>query len=143
MERGMTICTGGTDNHLLLWDLRPLGITGGKAERVMEYCGITVNKNTLVGDKSAVRVGGVRIGVCALTSRGMKEVEMGKVADFMVKAVKMGVEIEGHMGEGGKKVVKVSEFARVLGENEGIDNLCKEVEEFAGAFFMPGEDLAW
>ena len=56
------IWTGGTDNHLVLVDLRPRGIDGAKAERVCELCNVTVNKNTCPGDKSALVPGGLRLG---------------------------------------------------------------------------------
>ena len=54
---------GGTDNHLVLMDLRPKGLDGARVERVCELCNITVNKNTCPGDKSAFNPGGLRIGV--------------------------------------------------------------------------------
>jgi len=111
---------------------------------VLECCGITVNKNTLVGDKSAVKVGGIRVGVCALTSRGMKEEEMVKVAEFMVNAAKRGVEIEQKMREGaGGKAVTVGELGKVCTEDGGVKEMLKEVEGFAGGYFMPGEELGW
>lgn len=70
IEKGFTIVTDGTDNHLLLWDLRPENITGSKMEKICEYCNITLNKNTVPGDKSALSPGGVRIGMPAMTTRG-------------------------------------------------------------------------
>lgn len=69
---GGTLVTGGTDNHLLMWDLRPEGITGSKMEKACDACHITLNKNTVVGDVSAFTPGGVRIGAPAMTSRGLK-----------------------------------------------------------------------
>ena len=69
-RKGYTLVTEGTDNHLILWDLRPNGLTGSKIEKLAELCNITVNKNTVPGDTSALSPGGVRIGVCALTTRG-------------------------------------------------------------------------
>ena len=60
----MTICVqgGGTDNHCVLWDLRPEGLTGSKVERACELASITINKNSVVGDQSAQTPGGVRLG---------------------------------------------------------------------------------
>ena len=60
--------TGGTDCHLILWDLRPLNIDGAMYELVAEECLITVNKNTVPGDKSAMKPGGIRIGESYLPS---------------------------------------------------------------------------
>ena len=58
-----------TENHLMLIDMRPLGIDGGRVERVLEQCGIALNKNTVPGDKSAMTPGGIRLGTPAITSR--------------------------------------------------------------------------
>lgn len=62
MSRGYTLVSGGTDNHLMVWDLRPTGVDGSRVERIAELCEISVNKNTCPGDKSAFNPGGVRIG---------------------------------------------------------------------------------
>jgi len=72
-KRGYNIVTNGTDNHLVLWDLRKQGLTGSKAEKVLELMGISTNKNSVPGDTSALAPGGIRLGAPALTSRGMKE----------------------------------------------------------------------
>jgi len=61
----MSVYEGGTDNHLVLMDLRPKGLDGARVERICELCNITVNKNTCPGDKSAFNPGGLRIGVFA------------------------------------------------------------------------------
>jgi hypothetical protein len=74
---------GGTDNHLMLLDLRPIKTEGAMAEKLLEAINIAVNKNTCPGDKSALRPSGLRLGTPALTSRGLKEVDMEKVADFV------------------------------------------------------------
>lgn len=74
---------GGTDNHLMLLDLRPVKTEGAMAEKVLEAINIAVNKNTCPGDKSALRPSGLRLGTPALTSRGLKEADMEKVADFV------------------------------------------------------------
>jgi len=58
----LCVDVGGTDNHLVLMDLRPKGLDGARVERVCELCNITVNKNTCPGDKSAFNPGGLRIG---------------------------------------------------------------------------------
>jgi len=66
-SNGYKLVTGGTDNHLVLWDLRPEGITGSKMEKACDMCHITLNKNAVVGDVSAMTPGGVRIGAPAMT----------------------------------------------------------------------------
>jgi glycine hydroxymethyltransferase len=82
MARGFTLVSGGTDNHLVLVDLRDRGeLTGKAGEHALEAAGITVNKNTVPGEpRSPFVTSGLRIGTPALTSRGMKEAEMTQVA---------------------------------------------------------------
>merc|ERR1711998_351196 len=83
---GHEVVTGGTDNHMVLWDVRPKKLTGSKLEKILDYCNITVNKNTIYGDKNALSPGGVRLGTPALTTRRMKEKEMVQVAAFLDRA---------------------------------------------------------
>ena len=72
-----------TDNHLFLVDLRPKGLTGAEAEKRLEAVGISVNKNTIPGDTSALKPSGLRIGTSAITSRGLRPEHMSTVADFI------------------------------------------------------------
>jgi glycine hydroxymethyltransferase len=84
--RGFHLVSGGTDNHLLLVDLRPSHdeLTGKEAERALEDAGITVNKNTVPGEtRSPFVTSGLRIGTPAVTSRGMGEGEMRTIADWV------------------------------------------------------------
>ena len=74
---------GGTDNHLVLLDLRNQKVDGARAEKILEEIGIAVNKNTCPGDKSALRPSGLRLGSPALTSRCLKEDDFKKVAEFI------------------------------------------------------------
>lgn len=76
MNRGHKLITNGTDNHLLLLDVRPHGLTGSKLEKACDAVHITLNKNTIIGDKSAMTPGGVRIGTPAVTTRGYLENDM-------------------------------------------------------------------
>lgn len=86
---GARIVSGGTDNHLMLVDLTPLGITGKESEKWLDEAGITVNKNGIPFDqKSPFITSGVRIGTPAVTTRGMKEPEMSKIAGFIVDVLK-------------------------------------------------------
>lgn len=84
MDRGEKLICDGTINHLVMWDLRPRGITGSKIEKCLDLMHITTNKNSVVGDKSAVNPGGIRLGTPALTTRGMMESDMETVAEFLV-----------------------------------------------------------
>jgi len=88
MERGFTLVSGGTDNHLLLVDLRGKGVTGKVAEKVLERAGITVNKNTVPGEtESPFVTSGIRIGTPALTTRGLGEAEMREIARLIDEAI--------------------------------------------------------
>jgi len=84
-ERGFQLVSGGTDNHLILLDLRDRGeLTGKEGEHALEEAGITVNKNTVPGEpRSPFVTSGLRIGTPALTSRGMAEPQMRQVADWI------------------------------------------------------------
>jgi len=84
---GFTLVGGGTDSHLILVDLRPLGIPGGEAEKSLEEVGIIANRNTVPGDASPFNPSGLRLGAPALTTRGMKEVEMKEVAKLIHGAI--------------------------------------------------------
>ena len=81
--------SGGTDNHLLLVDLTPLGLTGNVAEEALEKAGITCNKNAIPFDpKPPAITSGVRLGTPALTTRGMKEGDMRTVGSMILRALK-------------------------------------------------------
>ena len=86
VEHGVKLVSGGTDNHLALLDLRPMGVDGSRVERVLELAHIACNKNTVPGDVSAMVPGGLRIGTPALTSRGFLEKDFEAVADFIIAA---------------------------------------------------------
>jgi glycine hydroxymethyltransferase len=84
LERGFSIVSGGTDNHLMLVDLRNKGLTGKTAEQALDRAGITVNKNTVPKEtQSPFVTSGIRIGTAAVTTRGMKEGEMRRIAELI------------------------------------------------------------
>ncbi len=88
MKRGLTLCSGGTDNHLMLVDLRASELTGKVAEETLDRARITVNKNTVPNDpRSPFVTSGVRLGTPAVTTRGMTEADMDVIADFIVRAL--------------------------------------------------------
>ncbi len=87
-KSGFRIVSGGTDTHLVLVDLNEKGITGKDASRVLGQAGITVNKNLIPFDKKSASVtSGVRLGVAAVTTRGMKEFHMRQIARFINDAI--------------------------------------------------------
>ncbi|MEP7015199.1 MAG: serine hydroxymethyltransferase [Verrucomicrobiota bacterium] len=87
-KHGYRIVSGGTDNHLMLVDLRPKEINGKEAQEVLDRAGITVNKNGIPFDTYPIfKPGGIRIGTPAVTTRGMKEEEMLEIADLVAEAL--------------------------------------------------------
>jgi glycine hydroxymethyltransferase len=87
-SKGLRIVTGGTDNHLMLVDLRPINMTGKDAEALLDKVGITVNKNTIPFDPAKPFItSGIRVGTPALTTRGMKEREMETVGELIYEAL--------------------------------------------------------
>ena len=88
VKRGYNLVSGGTDNHLMLVDLRNKGITGKDAETALDASGITLNKNSVpFDDKPPMVTSGVRIGTPAVTTRGMKEGDMDKIAEYIDKVL--------------------------------------------------------
>lgn len=97
MNRGYTVVTGGTDNHLFVLDLRPQDVNGAAVEALLDRVGISVNKNTVPGDVSALKPSGIRIGTPAMTTRGWVETDMEWVAgclDTAIGLVQKGVAME-------------------------------------------------
>ncbi|KAJ3042591.1 Serine hydroxymethyltransferase 4 [Rhizophlyctis rosea] len=135
-EKGYKIATDGTVNHLILWDLRPIGLTGSKMEKICDIVSITLNKNAVHGDSSALVPGGVRIGAPALTSRSFKEADFVKIAEFLDRAAQIALEVQKTSG----KLIK--DFVVALEGNEQVKQLKSEVEAFARSFPMPGFDPA-
>jgi glycine hydroxymethyltransferase len=88
VDKGARVVSGGTDNHLMLVDVTPLGVTGKEAEHLLDEIGITVNKNAIPFDKNPPAVGsGIRVGTPAPTSRGFREPEMRQLGEIIVSAI--------------------------------------------------------
>ena len=101
-ENGIDIVSGGTDNHLMLLDLRSLNLTGKEAEKMLDSVGVTVNKNTIPNDpQSPFVTSGVRIGTPAVTTRGMKEEDMKEIAAIIAMTLK---DFENNKEESAKRV---------------------------------------
>ncbi len=91
LDRGLSIVSGGTDNHLMLLDLRPMNLTGKEVEKLLDAAHITANKNTVPNDpQSPFVTSGVRLGTPAVTSRGMNTEDMDKIAEAIAYVVKEG-----------------------------------------------------
>ncbi|KAG1673705.1 hypothetical protein FOA52_010574 [Chlamydomonas sp. UWO 241] len=130
-----TIQTGGSDNHLQLWDLRPEGITGSKMEKACDLCHITLNKNTVVGDVSALTPGGVRIGTPAMTSRGLKEDDFRTIGAFLLEVLVLCKEVQATAGKA------LKDFVPALEASPKIADIRARVEAFAEKFPMPGFEM--
>eukprot|EP00096_Caligus_rogercresseyi_P006283 TRINITY_DN22619_c0_g1_i1.p1 TRINITY_DN22619_c0_g1~~TRINITY_DN22619_c0_g1_i1.p1 ORF type:complete len:486 (+),score=105.05 TRINITY_DN22619_c0_g1_i1:17-1474(+) len=137
-QKGYKIVSGGTDNHLLLVNLKSSkGIDGSRVETVTNKVNITLNKNSVPKDKSALFPGGIRLGSPAMTSRGFKEAEFVKVADLLDEAVGIALEAK-------SKTKKLKDFNEFLETDieviKAIDALKKKVNDFASSYSMPGFD---
>jgi glycine hydroxymethyltransferase len=136
IEKGYTFVSGGTDTHLALLDLRPIGLDGAKVERVLEVVSIAVNKNTCPGDKSALKPSGIRFGTPALTTRGFQESDIVQVGLFIDRAIQIALDINSSNPNQTVKEFK----ANMQNEQHAkkIAQLKDEIEEFAAKFPMPG-----
>ena len=115
MSGGVSISSGGTDNHLMLCDVTKIDLTGKIAEQALDRAGITVNKNMIPFDqRSPFDPSGIRIGTAALTTRGMKEDEMRKIGDWIL------------------------EVLRNADNHDIVNQVREEVRDFAKAFPVPG-----
>jgi len=133
-DLGYNLVSGGTDNHLVLVDLKSSrGIDGARVERILELACIASNKNTIPGDTSALTPGGIRMGTPALTSRGFTESDFEKVAEFFDRAVAIAVNLKGTAQ--GKKL---KDFKAMCALGPSVDPelevLRKDVMEFACVF---------
>ncbi|KAL8130245.1 hypothetical protein V2J09_019400 [Rumex salicifolius] len=131
-RRNCKLVTGGTDNHMLLWDLRPCGLTGKNFEKVCEMCHMTLNKVLLYGDNGAISSGGVRIGTPAMTTRGCVESDFETIADFLIRAAKITNALQREHGKAG--------FLKALESSKDVVELRSQVEAFGSQFTLPGFD---
>jgi glycine hydroxymethyltransferase len=137
-ELGYKVVSDGTDNHLILVDLKPSGIDGLRVQSVLDEVSITLNKNSVPGDKSAVVPGGMRVGTPALTTRGFKENDFIRVAELIHRAVVIAKDCNSKL-PAGTKGKEFKEYVEKEGRNrEDVHQLKEEVESWASTFPMPG-----
>jgi glycine hydroxymethyltransferase len=142
---GYNIVSGGTDNHLVLIDLKDKGIDGARVERILELVGVAANKNTVPGDKSAMKPGGVRMGTPAMTTRGFQPADFQRVADIVHQAVVISKDLDAKAQaaateSGRKNPTSVGAFREFVGEGESIVEIAelrREVESWVGTFALP------
>lgn len=133
VQKGYSLVTGGTDNHLLLWNLKPNKLTGSKLEKFYDMVNITANKNTVFGEVNAVSPSGLRLGSPALTSRGLKETDFVQIGEYLDRGLKIALEVQKS-----SKSSKLTDFVKACEGREDIKQLAQEVKAFAGKFPMPG-----
>ena len=142
---GYNVVSGGTDNHLVLIDLKDRGIDGARVERVLELVGVASNKNTVPGDKSAMKPGGLRMGSPAMTSRGFSPEDFTRVAEVVDRAVTISQKVDKQAREdseskGRKNPSSVKAFIDYLGDGDEVPEILelrREVEEWVGTFSLP------
>ena len=142
---GYNIVSGGTDNHLVLIDLKDRNVDGARVERVLELVGVASNKNTVPGDKSAMKPGGLRMGSPAMTTRGFQPDDFRRVADIVHRAVTITQKIDKEAKDKAKQTGRkypgsVNAFKEYLGEGDDITEIIqlrKEVEDWVGTFKLP------
>ncbi|KAL0806619.1 hypothetical protein Bca101_099111 [Brassica carinata] len=133
LSKGYDLVSGGTENHLVLVNLKNKGIDGSRVEKVLESVHIAANKNTVPGDVSAMVPGGIRMGTPALTSRGFIEEDFAKVAEYFDLAVKIALKIKAE-----SQGTKLKDFVATMQSNEKLQSemakLREMVEEYAKQF---------
>merc|ERR1712060_906874 len=130
--KGHKLASDGTDNHLVLWDLRPHGLTGSKVEKVCEVCSISLNRNAVHGDASALSPGGVRIGSPAMTTRGCTTDDFKQIAYFLDRCCQIALQVQKEKGK------KLKDFEDGLVGNDAVAKVKAEVEAWASGFGYPG-----
>jgi len=138
LEKDFDIVSGGTDNHLILIDLRNKKVNGRVAALALEKAGIVLNYNGVPGDTMPpLYASGIRLGTPAITTRGMKEREMKKIASWYEKAIK---EVEGMELPGTDKIKRgesMKKYRQEISANKNLAAIAKEVKLFCSKFPVP------
>merc|ERR1719230_1020667 len=132
IAKGHKLASDGTDNHLVLWDLRPHGLTGSKVEKVCEAASISLNRNAVHGDASALSPGGVRVGAPAMTTRGCGAEEFRQIAVFLDRCCQIALRIQAAKGK------KLKDFEAGLVGDKELEALKGEVNTWASRLGYPG-----
>lgn len=135
---GFKVVSGGTDNHLILLDLRKQKVNGRVAALALEKAGIVLNYNGVPGDDMPpLFASGIRLGTPAITTRGMKEKEMKKVAGWYMRAIK---EVEGMAlpkDDKMKRAELMKDYRAAIAKNKNLAAIAKEVKLFCAKFPVP------
>lgn len=137
-KKGINLVSGGTDNHLFLMDLRSKNVNGAVAALALEVAGIVANKNAVPNDSMPpFYPSGVRMGTPAITSRGMKEKDMKKIAEWISQVIE---EVSGEQMPNSKEERSAfwKDFRKEVVKNKKLLKIAEEVKTFAGKFPVPG-----
>jgi glycine hydroxymethyltransferase len=143
-KESFRIITNGTDNHLFVWDIRNTlvneRLSAAKFEKVLDFCGISTNKNYIPSD-SSMKPHGIRIGLLAMTSRGMKETDMAQIAKFFMQVY----QLLRHFPLSAKDQ-KLQDFIFDLHKNEEyefirheLQKIKEQIELFVESYEIPGQ----
>ncbi|KAF1811258.1 serine hydroxymethyltransferas-like protein [Eremomyces bilateralis CBS 781.70] len=135
---GYVLVTDGTDNHMVLLDLKPVHLdgAGARVEAVLDQVNIACNKNTTPGDKSAITPMGLRIGAPAMSSRGMGEADFVRIAGYIDTCIKLAQKVQAELPKGQNKLKDFKEKV-ASGEVPELAQLKTEIAGWAGSFPLP------
>jgi glycine hydroxymethyltransferase len=131
---GYDISTDGTDNHIVLVNLRNKGITGSKIETICEHVNISINKNAVFGDVSPLSPGGIRLGTSAMTTRGFTTDDIKKLANILHGLIEFSLEIQEKYGK------KIIDFKKALDEpdiKEKLQSVKFGIELWVSSYYFP------
>jgi glycine hydroxymethyltransferase len=132
------LVSGGTDNHLILIDLRKKKVNGRVAAIALEKAGIVLNYNGVPGDTMPpLFSSGIRLGTPAVTTRGMKEKEMKQIASWYDKAIKEVAGFELPKDDKEKRSALMKEYRAKIEKNKKLAAIAKEVKTFCGKYPVP------
>ena len=134
IDTGYKLVSNGTDTHLVLVDLSDKGVDGDRVDKVLGLMNITINKNSVPGDKSPLNPSGIRLGSSAMSTRGLEESDFKEIVRLMDKGILYAKELKKKY----KKKVEFKEWVNKEGENDAtIKELREEVRVFATKFDVP------
>jgi len=136
LKKDFILCTGGTDVHLVLADLKNKGIDGERLTYLLDNINISANKNTVPGDKSAIVPRGIRLGSPAMTSRGLVEKDFDQIVEYLDRGVKIAKRLKGEC-EGTKLSDYKAHVSKVRDSDAEITKLREEVKSFSLSFPCP------
>jgi glycine hydroxymethyltransferase len=138
LEKGYKLMTGGTENHMILMTLKGQGVDGAQVEFLLNEMDITINKNTVKGDTSALRPSGLRLGSPPMTTRGCKEQEFKEIVDF----VHEGIQITKDLSKEGEKLVTFKNRIKKAKKESNMVSFKNRVNEFSNKLdFNFSEDM--